>query len=474
MVVVYILRVYLYTNCDYIGSNSVDIKMKPPRIPPDLSVLIENVIKSKHVGEVFGLSARLDTGDSYKHWDILRHLPARKDVTHEEWWTAIKLKRRAAYREVPLRDKTGKPFVYFITDEVQRLIHEIDFGAGRYIGIADPIVNPQTRDRYVINSLINEAITSSQLEGAVSTVEVAKEMIRTGRKPADRSERMILNNYQTMRHIADIKEQALTPALVLDIHRRVTEYTLENANAAGRYRNENEPIQVKGADGVIYHDPPPAGELDYRMQQMCDFANGKTPMQFIPPVVRAIILHFWLAYDHPFVDGNGRTARALFYWSMLHHGFWLFEFVSISSILRQSHAQYARSFLYTETDDNDLNYFIAHQTDVIHRAISELHKYIDRKTHELQETESRMRFLSHLNHRQQAVIQHALRHPHQVYTVESHRRSHNAAYDTARKDLLALVDLYLLRKGKRGKAMIFEPAEDMAKQLEALAAKKHI
>jgi Fic family protein len=63
----------------------------------------------------------------------------------------------------------------------------------------------------------------------------------------------------------------------------------------------------------VFHTPPPAAELPARLEAMCDFANSKTPDTFIHPVVRGIFLHFWLAYDHPFVDGNGRTARALFY-----------------------------------------------------------------------------------------------------------------------------------------------------------------
>jgi Fic family protein len=52
---------------------------------------------------------------------------------------------------------------------------------------------------------MEEAITSSQLEGAATTREVAKEMIREGRQPRDRSERMILNNYLTMQRIGAIR-----------------------------------------------------------------------------------------------------------------------------------------------------------------------------------------------------------------------------------------------------------------------------
>jgi len=56
------------------------------------------------------------------------------------------------------------------------------------------------------------------------------------------------------------------------------------------------------------------------MEAMCAFVNGRDTEPFIHPAIRAMILHFWLAYDHPFVDGNGRTARALFYWAMLRPG----------------------------------------------------------------------------------------------------------------------------------------------------------
>jgi Fic family protein len=231
-------------------------------------------------------------------------------------------------------------------------------------------------------------------------------------------------------------------------------------------RNLDEQVRVMDDEGEIYHTPPSAIELPERLQQMCRFANGETPDQFIPPVVRAILLHFWLAYDHPFVDGNGRTARALFYWCMLRNKFWLFEFVSISNILVKAPVQYARSFLYTETDENDLNYFILYQMDVIHRAICALHEYINRKQQELSETAGNLRLLKNFNHRQQAVLTHALRHPSQEYTITSHRRSHAVAYATARSDLLELAEQKLLTERKRGRAIIFEASPDLNNQLK--------
>ena len=230
-------------------------------------------------------------------------------------------------------------------------------------------------------------------------------MIRAARPPRDRSERMILNNFLTMQQISQIKDQALTKELVLELHRLVTEETLSDPSATGRLRQKDENIFIGDNKGEVFHIPPPAEELEARMAAMCDFANGKTPSYFLHPVLRSIILHFWLAYDHPFVDGNGRTARALFYWSMLHYGFWLCEYISISRIILKAPAQYGRAFLYTETDDNDLTYFILHQIDVIRRAVDELHKYIEMKAAKLKAMERELHSMVLFNHRQRALIQ---------------------------------------------------------------------
>jgi len=333
------------------------------------------------------------------------------------------------YKEVPLLDKTDKPFQYCILDPIPEILHQVDQGAGGYIHIPEQITNPQMRDRYYISSLIQEAITSSQLEGAATTRKAAKEMIQTGRRPSDRSEQMILNNFTTMQRIGKLKTETLSKELIFEIHRLVTEKTLDDASAAGRFRRTNEKRIVGDMYNEIFHEPPPEEQLENRITTMCDFANEKISTGFIHPVIRSIILHFWLVYDHPFVDGNGRTARALFYWSMLHYGFWLFEFVSISQIIRNAPAKYGRAFLYTETDDNDMTYFIIYHLEVIKRAIKELHEYIKRKTDRLQLIERELRGVSELNHRQRALVSHALRHPYQQYTIKSHQRSHNTNCD---------------------------------------------
>jgi Fic family protein len=410
--------------------------------------------------------SNLKQSDRYRHWDKLRHLEVPHGLSHREWWMLLKFQRTQEYRNCPLLSTRNEPFRYTLADPTSEYLHDIDSRASGTIAVADPITNPEMKDRYLINSLVAEAITSSQLEGAAVTREVAKEMIRTGRAPSGVGERMILNNFLTMQEIGKLRGQPLTQELVLRLHLIVTSETLDDPADAGRVRRADRRIDVGDEmRDVVFHVPPPAAQLKDRLAAMCEFANGVTPTGFVHPVIRSIILHFWLAYDHPFVDGNGRTARALFYWSMLRHGYWLCEFISISEIIRRAPTKYGRAFLYTETDDNDLTYFILYHLDIIHRAIDQLHEYLDRKAKERQTLVRQMRGMAVLNHRQQALISHALRHPQQVYTIESHRLSHNVVYQTARTDLLELAERGFLAASKHKKEWRFTPVSDLDERL---------
>jgi len=443
--------------------------MKMPAKPPPFKELFIHAT-SDTLDRMFEAGQGAFRGE-YLHWDKLRRLMPPDSLSHEQWWAGIKLSRMSANRTVPLRSVGKQFFTHCVTQQIESALHKIDMGVGGKLSVPEPVTNPHTRDRFVISTLIEEAITSSQLEGAVTTREVAKEMIRTGRAPRDPSESMILNNYATMRRITQLRDQPLTPQLVFEIHRLVTDKTLENPDAAGRFRRADENIRITDFEGTEYHVPPPADELPGRLVQMCEFANGNIPDSFIHPALRAIILHFWLAYDHPFVDGNGRTARALFYWAMLHRGYWLFEFISISHVLRKAPAQYARSFLHTETDDNDLTYFILAQIGVIEQAIESLHTYIERKTTETRELESHLRAVGRFNHRQAEIIRHALKHRDHQYTIESHQRSHDVTYQTARTDLLDLVANHVLEQSKRGRALVFMVPVDVEERLRKLEKK---
>ncbi len=453
--------------------------MKIPVSPPHLTSLLQSLTRS-NPELIFELlkpeSLTADNKGRYLHWDRLRHLPLINYQSHEHWWLSIKLTRKGLYKSLPFIATDSNPFQFSMPDQIYRECHWLDRYAAGAIQASEAITNTQTRHTYLIRSLIEEAINSSQLEGASTTRNEAKEMIRQDRAPQDKSERMILNNYLAMQFIRDNKDEALTPSIVFELHRIITKDTIDD-DEIGRFRSANETIHViDNKTQQSLYTPPPAQQLETRLQKLCDFANlglqSQNKESFLHPAIQAITLHFMLAYDHPFCDGNGRTARALFYWAMAKQGYWLMEFISISRVIKKASSQYGKAFLYTETDDNDLTYFLIHQLDVIHQAVDDLHVFLHDKMQGIKETERLLvdnpKLQGKLNFRQLALLRHALKHPRFSYAVQEHQRTHGISYDVARKDLLQMADqLKLLIKTKQGRSYYFVAPNDLEKRISA-------
>ena len=407
--------------------------MKPPNRPPRQLDLWTRFSEDGSAIKLLQQILRPTVEGKYLHWDQIRHRKPPGDLNHEQWWFGLKARRRAAAKTLPLYDQNHERFEYNLSDPLPAQLHQVDTWAAGSIQQKEPVTEPETKDYYLVRSLVEEAITSSQLEGASTTREVAKRMIMEDRTPSDRSERMIMNNYRTMQRILEIRDEDITKELLLEIHSIVTEGTLDNASAGGRYRRPEENVVVTDQYGELLHTPPPAAELDSRIDRLLEFANHEDPLSFVHPFLKSMILHFWLAFDHPFVDGNGRTARALFYWSMLRRGYWLIEYISISNIILKAPAKYGMAFLYSETDENDLTYFLHYHAGIVLKAIDELHVFIDRRAKETAAAIAELKSLAGLNHRQRALVAHALKHPNDVYSVAYHK--HTTKWSTKPQDV---------------------------------------
>ncbi len=441
--------------------------MKIPETPPDVSKILEHLRENNPsiLLQLVEKATPLDTRGHYLPWDKVKYLPLPDGFkNHELWWAVMKIARTSAYRKPGIRGINGVPLRYVLIDSFSEILHFLDQFASGHIAMEQPILNPQLKNYYVINSLIEGSITTSQLEGATTTRDIAKKMLQEGRSPRNISERMILNNYEAINYIRTKTNEDLSPEFIREIHSVISKETLDKEKV-GQYRNVTDDIHVT-ADSQIIFTPPASDEIEERLKELCDFANGSTDNGFIHPVVKAIILHFVFAYIHPFVDGNGRTARALFYWMMIKKGYWFTEFISISRILKKAPAKYSYSFLYAETDENDITYFIDYQLGVVKQAIEELKKYIKRKMDELASTEKLLRktkLTNRLNFRQLTLLKSALKNPGSIYTIQEYKNTHKVVYQTARKDLLELSDTYhLLEKIKRGKGFFFIVPSDLS------------
>ena len=390
----------------------------------------------------------------YLSWDELKYRepdPERRKAT----WAIMKLLRVLQYEHVPFR---RLPLTYSFIPGIVKSLHTLD----RYLSGTLRIHNKTIalEETYIINSLMEEAIASSILEGAATTRKAAMEMLQKGKKPKNDAELMVLNNYEAMRFIREKKDESLSPGFILDVHRIVTKGTIDDAYV-GRFRTTNEVVVADSQTGLVYHTPPDFSGIEGFVEDLCAFANsdgaGSTTSTetFIHPVVKGILLHYLIGYLHPFNDGNGRTARSIFYWYVLSRGYWLFEFLPISRIIVRSKKKYALAYLHSEYDGSDITYFLRYNLSCIDEALTDLLAYLEKQQAVESVTKTLLREIKEINPRQAKILREMMEHSDEYFTIHQIMQVYNTVYQTARTDLLRLAELGYVIQEKRGKEYMF-------------------
>jgi Fic family protein len=309
---------------------------------------------------------------------------------------------------------------------------------------AKNIIPEEDKTRYLVSSIMEEAISSSQIEGANTTRKRAKEMLRKEIKPHTKSEQMIVNNYLTIKHITQNKAANLTPENLLEIHRLIAKDTLDSKNEEGAFRTTNDIYVIDHSKSEVVHTPPNYEEVPNLINELCVFFNEEVDKDnFIHPLLKGIIIHFMMGYIHPFSDGNGRTARALFYWYVLKKGYWLTEYLSISKIIQDTKNQYEKAFIYTENDENDLTYFITYNLKVMEKAFDALKNYIQQKQKNHLKI-ARFIKIPNINERQAQLLKLVYDNPEIVFNTKEIENRFRVSNYTARTDLNGLVNLGFL------------------------------
>lgn len=402
---------------------------------------------------------------AYLYWtDLKRKSWLPKTVTPEQYWLLVKNSRTLRCQKTAISDENGEHFSWVRCARFDPILHEIDLNTGgRFLGL-EPRHEKQ-RQSYISYNLIEESIASAQLEGAHTTRREAVKMIREGRKPADRSQHMIFNNYRAMQAVeGDFRNGPLTLERLLDLHHMLTKNTMDDPGQAGRLRRDDENIVVEGPDGLIAHTPPAMPIVRREIERLIAWANDELVVgPFIHPVIKAICIHFWLGYLHPFTDGNGRLARTLFYWYLLRKGYWAFAFIPISTRIKKSPVQYGWAYIYSEQDDNDLTYFIDYNIRQIELARKDFETFLSKEAGKKASSDWVMREWPQLNDRQRHLIQYLSTHENERTNMTSVVNLFGVTPATAVKDLKTLQSMGLLVNRRQGKN-VFYFATDLLKK----------
>jgi Fic family protein len=422
--------------------NNVVMKIeKPPHYEHNLEYL-QRIWK----GEFDDFINKSD--ESYFYWDDLKY---RKEVPFKnpiENWTLLKTYRATKYESIVFGNYR---FNYFISPYISKNLH--DFDLKLMAGLQQRPPSQSDKTDFFKSSLLEEAVASSQVEGAATTTEVAREMLKSGRSPRNESEQMIFNNLRAIQYISEFQDSKIDFKLIIELHQIMTANT-DAEKYSGDFR-KGDVYVTDHVDGEIAHIPPDWIVVEKLMEDLCAFANND--IKFIHPIIKASIIHFMVGFIHPFKDGNGRTARALFYWYLLKKGYSLIKNISVSKVILESRTQYDKAFLRTENDDNDLNYFISYSIKNISIAFEKLKSYRDKKLEE----KKKANYVSYqlmelgLNKRQADLLGYLYLKENNRITLKSHSDKHKIVRQTASKDLNELIKLGLLKEDRGSKPYNF-------------------
>ena len=400
----------------------------PPKI--DRKTIVNALLKESNE-EIAQLVDAINS--NYEYWDKVKYKSLPEGFTPQMLWAHVKASRLRGM--ITVWEKYDINLC--ITSKMLRMCHEFDMKFGSFWETDNDAQSPEKK-YYLSSSLMEEAIYSSKMEGASTTRVVAKEMLRKNKSPQNKAQQMIVNNYSTIRYIVEHKDEPLTEESLLYVHKLMTENTLDDPADAGRFRTNDKVVVADMIEGDIVYTPPTYKDIPDFVETICDFFNNSNPRTFIHPIIKGIIIHFMVAYMHPFVDGNGRTARALFYWYMLKENYKLTEYMSISRVISKSKASYEKAFRYTENDGNDMGYFVAYNLKALEISFQQLREYIQRKQQEKKAANTFM-MAGNINYRQAMVLQRLTEEPDAILTVRDVQEQFSVSSMTARKDLTDLV-----------------------------------
>lgn len=399
----------------------------------------------------------------YLYWDKFKYKFPDSDLKTEEQWYLIRQLRNVSAANTEIKAKTNEPFKWIRLSSTDEFLHRIDMLAGGQL-FPHSDLTTTNRQTFINRGIIEEAIASSQLEGAHTTRAAARKMIVEKREPRNESEIMILNNYKTINAIEqEYKDKPLTLDLLFEIHRMLTMGTLDRKDQS-RFRKDEDKIVVSGQIGFqeyTTHVPPDEKFLQQEIERLLLYANDNSEDRFVHPIIKAIFLHFWIGYLHPFTDGNGRIARALFYWYLLRKGYWTFMYLPISTVIKRAPVQYAMAYIYSEQDNNDITYFYDFHIKKIISALEDFKSYIDQKIAENKHVDKLIEQDLTLNERQKQLIHYFLSDEKPSSTVSSYATINSIARQTAARDLKELVKTGLITSKRDGKYIRYHPTSKL-------------
>ncbi len=300
-------------------------------------------------------------------------------------------------------------------------------------------------------ALLRSAHASTSIEGNPLSLEQVTELAR-GREvmATRRAKREVLNYLEVLEDIEGyLFDGAITEDSVLKLHAAVSREVLDDHRNEGRYRE----VQVyvgNAATGEVVFMPPPPVEVRGLIDDLVEWLASDAAAT-MNPVLVAGIAHYEFVRIHPFVDGNGRTARALATLVLVTRDFDIKRFFALDDYYDSDRPSYYKALNDVDQDTLDLTGWLDYFTQGVLLAIEEvrtkvLQLSIDRRM-------AARRGQIALTDRQLEIVQHVI--DNGSVTTREVARWYGISVQAALKELRKLVDLEVLRMEGKGRATHF-------------------
>lgn len=177
----------------------------------------------------------------------------------------------------------------------------------------------------------------------------------------DRDIQEVLNYRKVMDYIGELSSREsliIDEDLILKLHKLTVEKILPDEKT-GKYR-QNQVVIKNSVTGEVSFRPPPSTAVPFQVEELLEFINQKE--NDVHPVLRAGIVHYELVRIHPFVDGNGRVARALSTLILFLEGYDIRKFFSLEEYFDNDSLDYYEALKSVEKSGFDMTIWLEYFT----------------------------------------------------------------------------------------------------------------
>ncbi|MEW5937050.1 MAG: Fic family protein [Candidatus Thermoplasmatota archaeon] len=212
-------------------------------------------------------------------------------------------------------------------------------------------------------ALLRSAHSSTSIEGNKLSLEQVSDLAAGRKVMASRKDKQeVLNYLAVLEHLADFAEKGrISEGSIIELHKQITKEVLDNPKDSGTYRNRQVYVGDRFTGEIIFM-PPKTEEVPQLMRSLVEWLSSEDSTE-LEPILVAGIAHYEFVRIHPFVDGNGRTARALAALILLVRGFDIKRFFALDDYYDSDRAAYYAALQSVDQKSLDITKWLEYFTD---------------------------------------------------------------------------------------------------------------